>query len=114
MACLPLSNWMSAKFESKLQNFLWNDKNNNNKLALIKWDNLCKPKKMGGLGIKKPQWKNEALGAKIIWWLYMENSHKWAKWLEFWNFMSKCQKLISKFLTWDVGLGDKALFWEDS
>ena len=31
-----------------------------------------------------------------------------------WNFMSKCQKIISKFLTWDVGLGDKALFWEDS
>ena len=53
MACLPLSNWMSAKFESKLQKFVWNDKNDKKKLALIKWDNLCKPKELGGLGIKK-------------------------------------------------------------
>ena len=28
--------------------------------------------------------------------------------------MSKCRNLISRFLAWDVGLGDKALFWEDS
>ena len=28
--------------------------------------------------------------------------------------MSNYRELISKFLTWDVGLGDKALFWEDS
>ena len=33
---------------------------------------------------------------------------------ESWNFMSKCRHIISKFLSWDVGLGDEALFWEDS
>ena len=53
MACLPLSNWVSTKFESKLQNFLWKDKEDDKKVALIKWENLCKPKEFGGLGIKK-------------------------------------------------------------
>lgn len=33
---------------------------------------------------------------------------------ECWNFMSKCRGIISKYLTWDVGVGNKALFWEDS
>ena len=33
---------------------------------------------------------------------------------ECWNFMVKCRTLINKFLTWDVGSGEEALFWEDS
>lgn len=28
--------------------------------------------------------------------------------------MVKCHHLVSEFLTWDVGKGDEALFWEDS
>ena len=28
--------------------------------------------------------------------------------------MLNCHDLIGKYLTWDVGIGDKALFWEDS
>lgn len=28
--------------------------------------------------------------------------------------MVKCCELIGKYLTWDVGKGDSALFWEDS
>lgn len=28
--------------------------------------------------------------------------------------MLKCRQLICKFLSWDVGKGDEALFWEDS
>ena len=137
LACLPLTNWMSKQFESKLRNFLWKDKENDKKLALIKWDNLCKPKEYGGLGLRKPQWQNEALGAKLVWRLYQEHEHKWAKILyhkyldptkpeslfrmrnlpkgsECWNFIIKCRGIISKYLTWDVAAGDKALFWEDS
>ena len=33
---------------------------------------------------------------------------------EGWNFMVKCRDLVSKYLTWDVGKGNHALFWEDS
>jgi hypothetical protein len=31
-----------------------------------------------------------------------------------WNFIAKRKPLISKYLTWDVGNGQEALFWEDS
>lgn len=73
----------------------------------------------------------------MVWRLYQEHEHKWAKIFyykyldpadpesifrmknlpkgsECWNFMSKCQKIISKYLTWEVVAGNKALFWEDS
>lgn len=79
MACLPLHHGMAKNFESKLRNFLWKDKESDKKIALIKWENLCKPKECGGLGIKNPQRKNEALGAKLVWRLYQENDQKWAK-----------------------------------
>ena len=31
-----------------------------------------------------------------------------------WNFIAKRRSLINKYLTWDVGNGEEALFWEDS
>ena len=128
---------MSKSFESKLRNFLWKDKEDDKKPALIKWDKLCKPQECRGLGIKKLQWQNEDLGAKLVWRLYQEFDQKWAKILyykyldpkdlesffrmsrlpkgsECWNFMSKCQTIINKYLMSDVAAGDKALFWEDS
>ena len=33
---------------------------------------------------------------------------------ESWNFIIRCRALIINYLTWDIGKGDKALFWEDS
>ena len=79
LSCLPLSKHINKKFEAKLRNFLQNDFDDSKKLALIKWDNICKPKELGGLGIKNLSWQNEALGAKLTWHLFEERDHKWAK-----------------------------------
>lgn len=136
LSCLPLPKRL-FKFEAKLKNFLWNDCEEDKKLALIKWENICKPKDLGGLGIKNLHWQNEALGAKFICRLFKEREHQWAKILynkylnvanplsifrmknlprgsESWNFMIKCRRLVCKYLTWDVSKGNEALFWEDS
>ena len=89
------------------------------------------------MGIKNLEWQNEALGAKQVWRLYHESDRKWAKILynkylnpldksslfriknppkgsAGWNFMVKSRNLITKYLTWDLGKGEEALFWEDS
>ena len=34
------------------------------KINTNKWENICKPKKEGGLGVKNLGWQNKALGAK--------------------------------------------------
>lgn len=76
LSCLPLPKHLLHKFKAKLRNFLWNDCEESKKLALLKWDKICKPKELGGLGIKNLIWKNEALGDKLIWRLYSEREKK--------------------------------------
>lgn len=36
----------------KLKNFLWGQKEDKNKIHLVKWRKVCKPKKIGGLGTR--------------------------------------------------------------
>lgn len=80
LSCLHLSNIMNQKIVSKLRNFFWDDiKNQKNKRALIKWEELCKPKELGGLGFKNMLWHNQALGVKLAWRLCTERNKKWAK-----------------------------------
>ena len=62
-----------------MQNFLWRDYEEDKKLPLIKLESIYKPMDMGGLGIKNLQWQNAALGEKLIWRLYQDRDHKWAK-----------------------------------
>ena len=104
---------------------------------MIKWEKICKPKNKGGLGIKNLEWQNEALGAKLVWRMFQDNNSKWARILynkylnpkdltslfrtktpprgsTLWNFLIKCRDIITKYVTWDLGNGNKALFWEDS
>ena len=50
LSCLPLSKGNLHKFESKMRNFLWKDCEEDKKLALIKWEKICKPKDAGGAG----------------------------------------------------------------
>lgn len=56
LSCLPLAKHTNKNFEAKFINFLWNNLDDSKKLALIKWDNICRPKGLGGLGIKKLSW----------------------------------------------------------
>ena len=66
LSCLPLNLKKNKKIEEKLRNFFWNDMEEQKKMTLIKWDNISNPKELGGLGIKKLNWQNEAFGAKLV------------------------------------------------
>lgn len=65
ISCLPLPKSINNKLEGKLRNFLWKNREEEKKISLIKWDKISNPKELEGLGIKKLNWKNEALGAKL-------------------------------------------------
>ena len=62
---------------SKLfRDFLWQGgKGNQRKFHLVRWDIMKKPMLEGGLNIRDPGMANFALGGKIIWNLYSNNSH---------------------------------------
>ena len=54
------------QIEKLQQDFLWNGKEKN-KFHLIKWLQVCTPKKEGGLGIRPLQEMNLALLGKWLW-----------------------------------------------
>ena len=65
--------------ENKLHDFFWNGLEDKKKVALISQSKICKPKEIGGLGIKNLEWQNETLGSKQVWRLYQERDRKWTR-----------------------------------
>lgn len=137
MSILPLPVNIKANIDKLLRDFYWQGTTEENKTTLIRWENLCKPISLGGLGIKNLQWQNKALGAKLVWRIYKDPNRKWASILlnkyilnvnpinifrshshtkgsHIWNFIIESREVINNHLTWDIGTGDMALFWEDS
>ena len=116
--------------------FLWNGSKNEEKIPLIAWESLCKPKKIGGVGLRRWRDVNKALGAKLIWEMYEHSNQLWVKILQakyldstdplciltvrnppkgsaVRNFMLEYRPIITKHLSWHVGNGERASFWHD-
>lgn len=61
------------------QGYLWGGNLENTKISWVSWDDICKPKKEGGLGIRDLGVFNIALVGKWIWRLLDEKNRLWAK-----------------------------------
>jgi hypothetical protein len=67
------------KIRNLQRNFLWHGHNPDKKWALVSWDKVCKPKSLGGLGLRDPGKLNNTMGAKI-WWRWLKTPTEiWAK-----------------------------------
>jgi hypothetical protein len=119
------------------RNFLWQGIKTGKKLALISWENICRPKAQGGLGIKYPSTMNKVLSAKS-WWRWLKRPQDlWAKlWrrkytpntvernLIRWNgdtpgsliWMESRQNriLVVNHAFWEIRNGQTTFFWNDS
>ena len=60
------------------RNFLWSRTREKNKLSLVNWEDVCKPKEKGGLGVRRLRDLNKALLAKVGWRLG-ESTTNWSK-----------------------------------
>ncbi|XP_074320555.1 uncharacterized protein LOC141657277 [Silene latifolia] len=60
---------------SPKRKFLWHGNEIKESLSLVAWDQICKAKKKGGLGLKHLYWWNIATMAKYVWWIAKKTDH---------------------------------------
>ncbi|RVW92334.1 putative ribonuclease H protein [Vitis vinifera] len=120
----------------KLQrDFLWSRAGEGKKDHLIKWDVVCKPKELGGLGFGKTSLRNIALLRKWLWRFPKERSGLWHKVIASiygthpngwdanmvvrwshkcpWKAIAQVFQDFSPFVRLVVGNGKRIRFWED-
>ncbi|WJZ92594.1 hypothetical protein VitviT2T_011580 [Vitis vinifera] len=130
---LPAS--IAAKIERLQRDFLWSGIGEGKKDHLVRWDVMCKPKEIGGLGFGNISLRNLALLGKWLWrypregsalWhqvilsIYGSHSNGWdANTIERWSHrcpwkaISQVFQEFSSFTRFVVGNGERIRFWED-
>ncbi|CAN1281473.1 Putative ribonuclease H protein At1g65750 [Linum perenne] len=76
-AFLPVS--ICDSIDRKIRNFIWGSTEGARKIHNINWETVCKPKGMGGLGLRNARDLNKAFLMKIVWGLLNNPSELWAK-----------------------------------
>ncbi|RVW66522.1 putative ribonuclease H protein [Vitis vinifera] len=68
---------VAAKIERMQRDFLWSGVGEGKRDHLVRWDVVCKPKTIGGLGLGNISWRNLALLGKWLWRYPREGSALW-------------------------------------
>ncbi|KAK1584321.1 hypothetical protein Q3G72_031946 [Acer saccharum] len=142
-SALPIYTMQSVKLPSEIclkldkinRDFLWGHTTTKNAIHLVKWENVCLPRRNGGLGIKKTKSMNQALLAKIGWRILRNDDGIWCRLLQhkylnnktildpelakgivcssIWKGIAFGAKLIVKGVKWRIGDGSQVRFWLD-
>ncbi|CAN1792677.1 Putative ribonuclease H protein At1g65750 [Linum perenne] len=131
-AFLPCS--ICDSIDRKIRNFFWGSVEGARKIHNINWDTVCKPKCLGGLGLRNARDLNKAFLMKIVWGLIHNPSELWAKVLiakylkktadgyvlarksghsAIWRGVLKVWPSVVNGLQWSIGDGRKTRFWTD-
>ncbi|KAL0295048.1 UNVERIFIED_CONTAM: hypothetical protein Sradi_6854600 [Sesamum radiatum] len=135
--CRPLLQQIDARLavireiEGRMRRFLWRGSSMNG-YAKVSWDQVCKSKQEGGLGIQRVLHLNQALLCKQVWRLLQEDRSIWVEWVLrhrlqkqslwtsktttapwCWKQMIKISHLLKPGLDYRVGDGSKFKLWLD-
>ncbi|KAL9298582.1 putative reverse transcriptase zinc-binding domain-containing protein [Arabidopsis thaliana] len=135
--------WLSAfrlpraciqEIEKLCSSFLWSGTNLNSKKAKISWNQVCKPKTEGGLGLRSLKEANDVCCLKLVWRIISHGDSLWVKWVEhnllkreifwtvkenanleswIWKKILKYRGVAKRFCKAEVGNGESTSFWFD-
>eukprot|EP00253_Pinus_taeda_P006439 PITA_06439 len=78
LSTLPAPKGVLQQFNNIQRDFLWGKEETRKKWALVSWEEICKPKSHGGLGLNDLEILSKVLGAKLWWRWVKEPEAKWA------------------------------------
>ncbi|KAH0723927.1 hypothetical protein KY289_006971 [Solanum tuberosum] len=65
----------------RLRDYLWGSTEEARKVPLVSWEQVCIPKKFGGLNIKSSKLWNMASVGRLLWQLVVKEDVLWIKWV---------------------------------
>ena len=133
MGFYRLTDGVHAGFDKHRGGFYWNSADNKRKYRLVKWQLMCKPKNLGGLGIINTRvmnicllikwwWKIMTVGADVLWFSilkakYFPNSNPMfapaRRGSQFWKALVKVRPIFLEHVKFCVGNGSAVRFWLD-
>ncbi|KAM0825325.1 hypothetical protein ACQ4PT_069629 [Festuca glaucescens] len=104
--------WVLEEIEKGLRGFLWAAKDKaNGGQCLVAWDQICKPREFGGLGIRNLRLQGLALRMRWEWLRRTDHSKPWQG-LPMLN-DEKAREAFDSMVRIDTGSGKTVLFWRD-
>ena len=133
MQCFQLPRATTKQIDKISRAFFWKNSRDSSGLPMVAWDKICRPKKSGGLGLRKLEAVNSAFLSKLTWKLFHEQSlwvdqmrakypineqffatgcaknDSWA-----WKCILRNRLQFRKGIRWKVGDGTCIRFWTDN
>lgn len=127
---LPISS--CKDLEKIMRNFIWGHTQNRKGVNLLKWEEVCQPKKHGGAGLLHLEAQNKAFMAKLIYKIHADREALWVKVItakyglnlpgdpskcsqpsRLWSNLLKCWPEATMNIKWKVGNAHGLRFWTD-
>ncbi|XP_074313994.1 putative mitochondrial protein AtMg00310 [Silene latifolia] len=134
MSLFAFSDGTIEELHSAVARFWWGSTDTHRKIHWMRWDKLCEPKEMGGMGFRDLRVFNQTLLAKQVWRLLINPSSLAARVLKAryfrhdsvldarlgydpsytWRSLWGAKALLREGLKWRVGDGHQINVWQDA
>jgi hypothetical protein len=136
LSLFPVPMSVANRIEKIQRDFLWGGMGDEKKLHLVSWNQVCRPLRAGGLGIRNIFKFNKALLGKWLWRYATEREALWYKVIKekyeeqdggwcskevsgtfgvgLWKHIRRGWDMFAQNVRFEVGLGSKILFWHDT